>query len=127
MGGRSNSLRGRRQAKVQEIRLGAPSRWFIRNYIAPNPGGKRARAPAKITPGKSVRADILAAFLRSNQSTGELIRQAAEYDVNAFRFPNPFIPLLRFTVGAGLEIISQHQHRHLLQAERVRQAAGFPE
>ena len=123
----ARALKGRRQTRVQEIRLGAPSQWFIRNYIAPNPQGKRARAPAKITPGKSVRADILAAFLGGNQSARDLIRQGAEYNVNAIRFPNPFFPLLRFTVGTGLEIISKHQSRHLLQAERVRQSAGFPE
>jgi hypothetical protein len=32
---------------------------------------------------------------------------------------NPFVPLVRFTVGTGVEIVWRHQHRHLLQAERV--------
>jgi len=73
-----------------------------------------------------VRDGILAAFLRSNQSARELVRTAAEYDVNAIRFRNPFLSLLRFTVGTGLEIISKHESRHLLQAERVRQSTGFP-
>jgi len=123
----SNALQERKPARVQEIRLGWFSRWFIQNYVAPNPQGRRARAPAKIKPEKSVRGDILAEFLRSNQSARDLIRKAAEYDVNAIRFPNPLFPLLRFTVGTGLEIISKHESRHLLQAERVRQSAGFPE
>ena len=38
----------------------------------------------------------------------------------AIRFRNPFIPLLRFTVGTGLEIVAKHESRHLLQAEGVR-------
>jgi hypothetical protein len=33
--------------------------------------------------------------------------------------------LLRFRVGAGLEIIAKHEGRHLLQAEGVRQSADF--
>jgi hypothetical protein len=119
-------LEGRQQAAVHEIRLGRLSRWFIRNYIAPNPGGTRARAPGKIEPTSKVEPGILAAFLRSNQAARELIRRAGEYDVNAIRFKNPFIPLLRFTVGTGLEIIAKHQSRHLLQAEGVRRCAGFP-
>jgi hypothetical protein len=56
----------------------------------------------------------------------ELIRRASSYDVNRIRFRNPFVPLLRFTVGTGLEIITKHEDRHLLQAERLKQSAEFP-
>jgi hypothetical protein len=123
----SAALNGGQQAVVDEIRLSWFSRWFIRNYIAPNPEGTRARAPKKIRPGKRVEPDILAAFLRSNQAARELVMRASESDVNAIRFKNPFIPLLRFTVGTGLEIVSKHQSRHLLQAEGVRRSPGFPQ
>ena len=109
-----------------EIRLGWFSRWFIRNYIAPNPQGRRASAPKKSEPAKDVRADVLTAFLRSNEAARDLVRRASGYDVNAIRFRNPFVPLLAFTVGAGLEITAKHQSRHLLQAERVRANAEFP-
>jgi len=126
LGAISAALQGQPQAVIQEIRLGWFSRWFIRNYIAPNPGGTRARAPKKIEPTKNVDAGILAAFLRSNQAARDLVRQASAYDVNAIRFKNPFIPLLRFTVGTGLEIVPAHQSRHLLQAEGVTQSPGFP-
>ena len=122
----SATLEGRQHRTVAEIRLGWFSRWFIRTYSAPNPGGPRARAPRKIEPAKQVQLPVLAAFLRSNQSVRELAKRASDYDVNRIRYKNPFIPLLRFTVGAGLEIIAKHQSRHLLQAEGVRQAAGFP-
>jgi hypothetical protein len=42
------------------------------------------------------------------------------------RFRNPFVPLLRFTVGTGLLVINAHDRRHLWQAERVQDAPGFP-
>jgi hypothetical protein len=122
----SAALEGRRPEPVDDVRLGWFSRWFVRNYIAPNPGGTRARAPKKIEPVKEVDGFVLDAFLRSNETARKLVRQAADYDVNRIRFDNPFIPLLRFTVGAGLEIIAKHQSRHLLQAEGVRKSAGFP-
>lgn len=122
----SAALKGRHAATVDEIRPGWFARWFIRTYIEPRPGGTRAPAPKKIRPAQQAPSGILTTFLESNQRVRDLIAQAGGYDVNAIRFENPFIPLLRFTVGAGLEIISKHQSRHLLQAERVIQSDGFP-
>ena len=71
-------------------------------------------------------ATILDRFLRSNHDARELMDRARGYDVNRIRFQNPFIPLIYFTVGTGLEIVSKHEHRHLLQAERIRTSPAFP-
>ena len=87
---------------------------------------RRARAPKKIDPGPHVEPSVLESFLRSNQRAMQLVQDASDYDVNRIRFKNPFVPLLRFTVGTGLEIVSKHQDRHLLQAERVKECADFP-
>jgi hypothetical protein len=122
----SAALEGREHAPVQEVRLGWLSGWFIGKFITPNPGGTRARAPKKIEPAGHVEASILETFLRSNEAARGVVRRASDYDVNHLRFKNPFIPLVRFTVGAGLEIVAKHQGRHLLQAEGVRGSAGFP-
>jgi hypothetical protein len=122
----SSSLEGLQPAVVQEITPGWLGRWFIRNFIEPSSKTKRGRAPKKIKPGAQVEPDILDRFLDSNQRTRELALRARNYDVNRIRFRNPFIPLIRFTIGTGLEIISKHQSRHLLQAERVRASPDFP-
>jgi DinB superfamily len=122
----SEALDGQQRGKSQELSVAWPSRWFIRNYIAPNPDGARARAPGKIKPAKQVEPTVLQAFLRGNEAARALIARASEYDVNRLRFRNPFVPILRFTVGTGLEIIAKHESRHLLQAERVRQSPEFP-
>jgi hypothetical protein len=123
----SVALEGRQPRPVDELRLGWFSRWFIRTYIAPNPGGERARAPNKIEPAKQIEPVVLKAFLRSTEAARALVREARNYDVNRIRYKNPFIPFLRFTVGTGLEIIAKHEGRHLLQAEAVRQSASFPQ
>lgn len=120
------SLTGRPLLAVQDITPGWFGRWFIRNYIDPSSESKRARAPKQIVPGARVDPHILDLFLTSNQAAREFVRRASDYDVNRIRFKNPFIPVLRFTVGTGLEIVSKHQRRHLLQAERVKQAEDFP-
>jgi len=120
------SLEGHRQNRVEDILPGWFGRWFIRKFIQPSPDSSRARAPKKIEPGIQVESTVLDAFVRSNDGTRALIRRASNYDVNRIRFKNPFIPMLRFTVGTGFEIVSKHQSRHLLQAERVRESVNFP-
>jgi len=70
---------------------------------------------------------VLQRFLRSNEAARELVRSASDCDVNRIRFKNPFIPVLRFTAGTGFMILSKHQRRHLLQAERVKNSLDFPQ
>jgi hypothetical protein len=123
----SSSLAGKPVSPVQEIAPGWFGRWFLRTYIEPSPQTKRARAPSKATPGARVEPSVLDRFVRANQTARELIGDAYKYNINRIRFKNPFIPIIRFTVGTGLEIVCQHERRHLLQAQRVRRSTGFPE
>jgi len=112
---------------VQEVTPGVFSRWFIRTYMEPSAQTKRATAPRKIRPPTDVDAGILDRFLRSNERARALMRRASDYDVNRIRFRNPFVPVIRFTVGSGFVILASHERRHLLQAEHVRTTSGFPE
>jgi DinB superfamily len=122
----SKALDGRPPSPVPGITPGWLGRWFIRTYIEPSPQSKRAQAPGKIAPAQQIDSSVLELFLRSNDVARGLLRRAGAYDVNRIRFKNPLIPLVRFTVGTGLEIPWRHQRRHLLQAERIKQTATFP-
>ena len=122
----ATALKGQSRSPVAAVTPGWPSRQFIERFIAASTRPTKARAPGKILPPSEVGTSVLARFLQANQAARQLIVQASDYDVNRIRFRNPFVPLLRFTVGTGLEIIAKHQGRHLLQAERVTQDARFP-
>ena len=122
----ANALDDRPPSPVEDITPGWFGRWFIRTYIEPSSRGKRARAPKKIAPGQQVDRCVLDLFLRSNDVARDLVRRASAYNVNRIRFRNPFVPMIRFSVGTGLEIVWRHQGRHLLQAERINQAPAFP-
>jgi len=122
----SASLAGKPVSPVQGIILGWFAGWFIRSFIEPSPVTKRASAPGKIAPGSHVELSVIDRFLGSNQDARQLIRRAAACNVNRIRFVNPFVPLIRFTVGTGLKLTCGHERRHLLQAERVKQTPGFP-
>jgi DinB family protein len=117
----AKALEGRPRAVVQDITPGWFGRWFMRRFIEPSPDTTKLRAPKTITPGERVDPLILDRFLDSNRKARELVGLAGGYDVNRIRFRNPFIPVIYFTVGTGLELISAHQRRHLLQAAQVLQ------
>jgi hypothetical protein len=72
------------------------------------------------------RSRILEAYRTGHDVVRQLITDAAEIDANRARFPNPFVPLIRFSVATGLFVIAAHDRRHLWQAEQVKQAPGFP-
>jgi hypothetical protein len=121
------ALRGRPTGPVDEISPGWFGQWFLRKYIEPTTQRTRARAPARSAPSpSSVDASILGRFIASNAAIRNVIDRARAYDVNLVRFRNPFVPLIYFTVGTGFQIIARHNHRHLLQAERVAQSQEFP-
>jgi DinB superfamily len=109
---------------VPEITPGWFGRWFIRAYMEPSTKTTRATAPKKIAPPSTIDLDVVDRFVRGNERVRAIIRRASDYDVNRVRFTNPFVPVIRFTVGTGFAILAAHERRHLLQAERVRGA--FP-
>ena len=120
------ALEGQPRAPVQAITPGWLGRAFVTKYTEPSPRLRRIPAPGKIKPVQEVDLSVLDRFHDSNDEVRELVRRASDHDVNRLRFVNPFVPFVRFTVGTGLEVISAHERRHLLQAERVKASAGFP-
>jgi hypothetical protein len=121
-----SSFADHRPSVVQEIAPGWFGRWFIRAYIEPKPKVTPRRAPRMIKPGATVDPSILDRFLRTNRDIRDLVQRAGDYDVNRIRFRNPLVPVIWFTIGTGLEVLSKHERRHLLQAERVKESPGFP-
>jgi len=116
----ASALQGRHGSAVQEISPGWFERWFINNFVEPSPRTKPVPAPRKVVPHQEVELSVLDRFLRSNETARGIVRRACHYDVNRIRFRNPFVPVIYFRVGSGLEIVSKHERRHLLQAERVK-------
>lgn len=101
-------------------------RWFI-GSLEPPPR-RRFPAPRKIVPAaRKSRTEVGEEWARVQADLRDLLREAAPLDLNAVRFVNPFISLIRFSVGTGLLVIDAHERRHLWQAERVRRQPGFPQ
>jgi hypothetical protein len=101
--------------------------WFIRTMEPPV--RTRMRTPKKALPATAAvdPREALGEFISSHDAVRAVVEGASRLDLNNVRFKNPFIGLLRFTVGTGLLIITAHDRRHLWQARKVREAPGFPQ
>jgi hypothetical protein len=103
--------------------------WFARWFIAKMEPSARTRYKTvkKVTPGTEGDAhSALRDFVEFHSEARRVIASWDQVDFNRVRFQNPFVPILRFTVGAGLMIINAHDRRHLRQAERVQESEGYP-
>jgi hypothetical protein len=113
-------------ARRGPIRPGWLSRLFI-NSMGPTVR-LRIPAPSAAAPASHVRKeDVLPAFLRIQEDVRAFAQACADLDLNRARFANPFVKGIRFSVGTGLLVIAAHDRRHLVQAQRVRQAPAFPQ
>jgi hypothetical protein len=109
----------------QRVVPGLFAGWFIKGMEPPV--RIRFKALAKVTPAEVGHPqEALQAFLESHAPVRHVLEFWDRVNFNRVRFKNPFVPLVRFTVGTGLMVINAHDRRHLWQAERVQGAPGFP-
>jgi DinB superfamily len=116
---------GDQPVPTTEIRPGWFGRWFI-SQLEP-PVRLRFKTLPKITP--AVNGDleeVLKHFVESHEETREVLKLWDRVDFNNLRFRSPFASLLTFSAGTGLLIITAHDRRHLWQAQRVKEAPGYP-
>src|SRR5689334_17210062 len=105
----------------QPIQPGWFGRWFIQQMEAP-PRRKMKTPRQGVPDAHKSGEEILRAFIAAHDELRSLIHEARDLDLNRIRFRNPFIGLLRYTVGTALLVIGAHDRRHLWQARQVRTA-----
>jgi hypothetical protein len=103
------------------IQPGRLARWFISQMDAP-PRRKMKTPRQGIPEADKSGEEILRAFIAAHDELRSLIHEARDLDLNRIRFRNPFIGLLRYSVGTALLVIGAHDRRHLWQANQVRAA-----
>jgi hypothetical protein len=105
-------------ARRGSIQPGWFGRWFIRE-LEPPPR-RKLKSPKQGRPvARRSGPEVLSAFVAAHNELRTLIHEARELDLNRLRFRNPFIGVIRFTVGTGMMIINAHDRRHLWQARQV--------
>ena len=113
--------RAKGRARRRPVVPGIVGRWFVRWLEPPVKPRLKGKAPRIIRPRTAPPlADASAAFAASQGEVRAFLRAYADLDLAGVRFPNPFIPGVRFSLATGLHVITAHERRHLWQAWRVR-------
>jgi len=100
------------------IQPGWFGRWFI-SQMEPPPRRKMKSPKQGIPEARKSKEEILRAFIAAHDELRSLVHDAQDLDLNRIRFRNPFIGLLRYSVGTALLVIGAHDRRHLWQARQV--------
>ena len=99
--------------------------FFVRTMEPP--AKLRVRAPESFQPGpRRGRAEIMAAFRAYQVQFVDRLRQSNGLDLRRAKVHSPAITWIKMSLGAGFALMAAHERRHLWQAQRVIQAAGFP-
>lgn len=123
MEGPAEQARAAGRSRRRPAQPGLLGGWFVATLEPPPKRWLSARAPRKIWPRPSPPlADAHAAFVASQAATRAFLQASADLDLAGVRFPNPFVPGIRFSLATGLHVIPAHERRHLQQAWRVRRA-----
>jgi hypothetical protein len=103
---------------------GVVGRWFVGWLEPPVKPRLKGKSPRAIRPRlEPSLADAFEAFLLSHEETRAFLQRFMDIDLARIRFPNPFIPGVRFSLATGVHVIAAHDRRHLWQAWSVRRQA----
>lgn len=103
------------------------STWFGRLLTrSVTPGSRKVPTSRVFTPGVHPRPGVLEALLGKFDELEKWIRESDGLDLARIKVPSPVTRLLRYNLGEAFHIVVVHAERHLQQADRVRQAPGFP-
>lgn len=99
-------------------------RWCVRTNDAP--AKMRFKAPKVIQPGsqRSVE-EVRAEFVRWQDALADRLRQADGLDLRRTKEKGP-LPLIKWSLGAFIQLMIAHERRHVWQARQVRQDPAFP-
>lgn len=120
----ANKARARQSARRRPAQPGWLGGLFIQMFFEPPPRWwSKLKAPRKIRPREAPSlADAFSDFMSSHAGLVSFVTENADLDLASIRFPNPFVPGLRFSLATGIHVLAAHERRHLQQAWGVRKS-----
>jgi hypothetical protein len=99
--------------------------WLIKQV---NPEtGRNFSAPKVFRPSDSSTIHgALESFLKQQERFLKFVREADGVNYNKTKLRSPVTPLMRYSLADAFVVTVVHGQRHLAQARRVRETAGFP-
>ena len=91
------------------------------------PPRMRVKSPVAFHPPPArTRREIMAAFRAYQVQYVDRLRQANGLDLARARVASPVVRWLPMPLGSAFALLITHERRHLVQAQRVLETAGFP-
>lgn len=88
---------------------------------------KKAKAPSKtIVPPSDLPSDIVEKFAANIAEVCEKISAVASADRQKVVVTSPFLSLMTYKLDDAYTVLVEHTKRHIRQAKRVLETAGFP-
>ena len=88
---------------------------------------KKAKAPSKdIVPPSEIPDDIVERFAANVTDVIAKIEACSSADLKKTVVSSPFLAVMTYTLDDGYTVVVEHSKRHIRQAKRVMEAAGFP-
>ncbi len=107
---------------------------YLTKMMQPQANGKikgKMKTLAKFEPGSSTStlnsADVFDECIQHHKELLGFIHTSANLNLNKVRVPSAIGPIIRFKLGDCYRFNTAHHQRHLLQAQNVMKAQGFPE
>ena len=103
--------------------------WLGRLFVYLNepPPRLRVKAPAAMLPAPDrPRAEIVSALRAYQVQFVDRLRQANGLDLARARVSSPVARWVRMSLGSGFALMAAHERRHLWQAKKLTEHAGFP-
>lgn len=114
------------EASADPVLRGGRLGGWLASAAGPDPRLK-IPAPGQFRPAvDGTGDDVVARFLEQQDRILALLRDARGRDLDAARVGSPVLPLIRVRVTDALQLVVGHEQRHLDQAERTMDSAGFP-
>ncbi len=99
--------------------------WLIKQVVPETT--RKVPAPKVFRPSQSPAIDgALEKYLNQQREFLGFVREAKGIDYNKVRLRSPVTPLMRYSLADAFVVTVVHGWRHLAQAKRVRDTAGFP-
>lgn len=87
---------------------------------------KKFKAPSKeIIPPSEIDGDIVERFREHQQDISDKMDEIGKLDLERTVVTSPFLKLMTYRLGDALDIMIEHEKRHIRQAKRVLETAGF--
>lgn len=83
-------------------------------------------SPKMWRPGSSQRPGAVQAFLATQTTLAELLREARGIDLLETRLSSPVSRFIRLNLGDAFKVLTVHSRRHLGQVERILARDAFP-